>query len=229
MSTKRVLLSITGLVAIAVLAVWWLLKPSAVQGVALNSREHAMQLLGARLAALKPGCKVLVLSNPFTQDSSFLNDRNRFEQAGVGGLRQGLGKGSTVKVVFPAIRPEYASNPGAATIPPDSKNPLSFLMAPASVEALAAANPECQVIVSLIGLPLGVEQLALWDEKDPRGFGLLLPDLRLLGPPEKTIEAFQRGKILAAVTEVRGTPEPLVVTRENVAEILERSPSALGY
>lgn len=117
MSTKRVLLSITGLVAIAVLAVWWLLKPSAVQGVALNSREHAMQLLGARLAALKPGCKVLVLSNPFTQDSSFLNDRNRFEQAGVGGLRQGLGKGSTVKVVFPAIRPEYASNPGGSDDP----------------------------------------------------------------------------------------------------------------
>jgi hypothetical protein len=114
-------------------------------------------------------------------------------------------------------------------IPPDSRTPLSFVMQPVSVDQLAESHPECRVIVSLIGLPLGVDRLKIWNEKDPRCFALLLPDLRVLGPPAKAVEAFQRGNLLAAVVEDAPSGDPLIVTRDNVVEVLERQPKALGY
>ena len=134
-----------------------------------------------------------------------------------------------MKVVFPEIRPEYFTDPQSVSIPSDSPTPLSFLMEPGSVDRLAEAHPECQVIVSLIGLPAGVGQLKIWNEKDPRCFALLLPDLRLVGPPAKAVEAFQRGKLLAAVVEDGETRDPLIVTRDNVVDVLKRQPKALGY
>lgn len=83
--------------------------------------------------------------------------------------------------------------------------------------------------MSLIGLPVGVDGLKVWNEDDPRCFALLLPDLRMLGPPARTEEAFGRGKLLAAVARDSRSGDPFVITRENVAEVLERQPSALGY
>ncbi len=189
-----------------------------------------MELLGARIAKLRPECKVLVLSNPFTKDSSYLNEKNQYERASLRGLRKGLGGRSSVMVVFPEIRPEYFSNPQSVFIPPDSRTPLSFLMRPESVDQLAEAHPDYRVIVSLIGLPSEVDKLKIWSENDPRAFALLLPDLRLLGPPAKAVEAFQRGKLLAAVTEDSfQSADPLIITRDNVVEVLQRQPKALGY
>ena len=78
-----------------------------------------MEMLGARLARLYPKCKVLVLSNPFTKESGYLNEKNQYEQAGLRGLRKGLGGRSPVKVVFPEIRPEYFANPQSVIIPPE--------------------------------------------------------------------------------------------------------------
>jgi len=187
-----------------------------------------MEMLGARIAKLRPECKVLVLSNPFSKESGYLNEKSQYERASLRGLRKGLGGRSPVKVVFPEIRPEYFANPQSVIIPPDSRTPLSFLMQPASVDQLADAHPECNVIVSLIGLPFGVDRLKIWNEQDPRCFALLLPDLRLLGSPANTVEAFQRGKLLVAVAEDFRSGHHLIVTRENVEEILKHQPKALG-
>jgi hypothetical protein len=118
---------------------------------------------------------------------------------------------------------------GAVPVPQDSRTPLSFLIEPASVDKLAEAHPDCRVIVSLIGLPLGADKLKVWDEKDPRSFALLYPDLRLLGPPAETIAAFQRGKLLAAVVDDPTSGKPLIVTKDNIAEVFEQKPKALGY
>src|SRR5690606_15635388 len=139
-------------------------------GVAVDARRLAMEMLGKRIAELRPGCKVLVLSNPFTRDAGLLDEKARVERAGIGGLRDGLGRRSPVKPVYPEIQPEYFSNPGSVMIPPDSPTPLSFLIVPASVDELAEANPGHDVIVSLIGLPAGVERLRIWGEKDPHCF-----------------------------------------------------------
>ena len=202
---------------------------SGPKNAALAAREQAMERLGACLAKLRPECKVLVLSNPFAKNLGYLDEKSQFERAGLRGLRKGLGGRSPVTVVFPEIRPEYFANPQSVVMSPDSRTPLSFLMRPASVDQLAEAHPECRVIVSLIGLPAEVDQLKIWSEKDPRGFALLLPDLRLLGPPAKTAEAFQRGKLLAVVAEESPSGDPLIVTRDNVGEVLNNQPKALGY
>lgn len=188
-----------------------------------------MEMLGARIAKLRPESKVLVLSNPFTRGASYLNEKCQYERAGLRGLRKGLGARSPLTVVFPEIRPEYLANPQSVIIPSDSRTPLSFLMQPASVDQLAQAHPECRVIVSLIGLPVGVDRLKIWDEQNPRCFALLLPDLRLLGPPAQAAAAFQQGKLLAAVVEDRQSGNPLIVTRDNVVEVLEQQPRVFGY
>lgn len=229
MSAQRNIVLASGLAVVAIAAIVFLTRSSSPKGTALAARQHAMEMLGARIAKLRPECKVLVLSNPFTQKSAYFDEKSQYERAGLRGLGQGLGRRSPVKVVFPEIRPEYFANPQSVMIAPDSRTPLSFLMQPASVDQLAEAHPECRVIVSLIGLPAGVDQLKIWNEKDPRCFALLLPDLRVLGSPAEAVAAFQRGKLLAAVVEDRQSGDPLIVTRDNVADVLKRQPKALGY
>jgi hypothetical protein len=228
MSAKRAIVATIGLAAVATLVFVFLARPGSPQSAALAARQHAMEMLGARIAKLRPECKVLALSNPFAKQSGYLDEKSQYERAGLRGLRKGLGGRSLVKVVFPEIRPEYLANPQSAIIPSDCRTPLSFLMQPASVDQLADAHPECNVIVSLIGLPVGVDRLKIWNEKDPRCFALLLPDLRVLGPPANAVEAFQREKLLVAVAEDSQSGEPLIVTRDNVGEVLKRQPKALG-
>lgn len=229
MSFKSSLLIASGLVALIAIATVLLLRPSGSKGAALNDREEAMRSLGSTLAQLRPGSPVLVLANPFAQDSGFLDEKSQFERAGLRGLKEGLGQQTPVTVAAPDIRPEYFSNPSSIFIAPDSKTPLSFLILPDSVDRLAAAHPECQVLVSLIGLPVGVETLKLWDSKDPRSLALLLPDLRVLGSPAQAADAFERGKIVAAVVESDTPGSFLVVTSTNILEVLERHPHRLGF
>jgi hypothetical protein len=188
-----------------------------------------MEMLGERVAKLRPRCKVLVLSNPFAKNGGVFDEKSQYEKAGIEGLRNGLGRGAEVTVVFPEIRPEYFTHRETIVIPPDSRTPLSFVIRPEAVNQLADAHPECNVIVSLIGLPVGVQQLKIWNEKDPRSFALLLPDLRLLGPVDEVAAAFRREKILAAVFQDPNSGQPLIVTRENIGELLAKNPKAIGY
>ncbi len=218
-----------GLAVLAMTAAASLTGCSGPKKDALDARERLMEALGKRLAQLDPKCKVLVLSNPLTQHAGYLNEKNQYERASVRGLRKGLGRHIPVTVAFPELRPEYFSDPQSIILPPDCRTPLSFVIAPGSVDQLAAAHPECRVIVSLIGLPTGVDQLKVWSEKDPRTFALLLPDLRVLGPPAAAIDAFRSGKLIAAVTQEAQSGDPLIITRENMEAVLATQPKALGY
>jgi hypothetical protein len=226
--TRKILISSAVALAAAALVIF-VPRTSGPKTAALAARERAMELLGQRITELRPGRNILVLSNPFTRKSGYLSERNQYERAGVSGLRKGVAGRATITVVFPEIRQEYFDNPQSIPLPPDTRTPLSFLMDPASVERLAEAHPECGVIVSLIGLPARVDTLTLWNEKDPRSFALLLPDLRLLGAPAVAVGSFQCGKLLAAVIEDIHSGAPRVATRENVVELLEQQPRAFGY
>jgi hypothetical protein len=230
MRGKRNILLVSALAVVAAVVVAFLTRSSSPENAALAARQHSMEMLGARIAKLRPECKVLVLSNPFTKKSGYFDEKSQYERVAIRGLRKGLGGRSTVKVVFPEIRPEYFVNPQSVIIPPDSRTPLSFLMRSDSVQQMAEADPDYRVIVSLIGLPSEIDRLTIWSENDPRCFALLLPDLRLLGPPAKAVEAFERGKLLAVVAEDSSqSADPLIITRENVVEVLNRQPKALGY
>ena len=229
MTAKTKAICSSGLAFLGLVILAFFFWPTSPKSAALSVREHLLAVLGAEIAKVRPQAKVLLLSNPFAEKAGTFNEKTQFERAGIRGLRKGLGKGSTVTVVFPEVRPEYLSNPGSIPIPPDSKTPLSFLIQPASIDRLAEANPECTVIVSLIGLPVGVNELKLWSEIDSRSFALLMPDLRVVGTPNDTLAAFHRGKLLAAVYENPATGEPLIVNQTNIARILAESPRTLGY
>jgi hypothetical protein len=200
-------------------------RASGPEGAALAGRQGAMESLGESIAKLRPKSKVLVLSNPFAKDSGLLDKKAQFERAGLRGLRKGLGPDSSVTVVFPEMMSRES-----ALIPPESRTPLSFLIRPGAVEKLADAHPECSVIVSLIGVPAGVDQGKLWKEDDRRCFAFLSPDLRVIGSAQNAADAYDRGKILVTVTDDALQPgKPLIVTRNNVREVLERQPHSLGY
>ncbi len=217
-----------GVLAVVVGAVAVFKGAATPRNEALAKREHIMESLGISIAKLRPQCKVLVLSNPFTKTTGYLNEISQFERAGLHGLRKGLGS-LPVTVVFPEIRPQFFTDRQSIILPPNCRTPLSFVIEPGSLDSLADAHPECNVIVSLIGLPVGTDQLKIWGEKDPRSFAMLMPDLSVLEPPAKAVEDFQRGKLLAAVAEDNKTKDALIITRDNVAAVLETQPIALGY
>lgn len=229
MSARRNNIFIFALALLGVIAIGFFVWPTTPKSAALDAREQLMELLGTRIATLRPKCKVLLLANPFAQKAGHFHESSQFDRAGLRGLQKGLGNDSSITVVIPEIRPEYIENPSSVIIPPDSKTPLSFLIQPASIDRFAEAHPECNVIVSLIGLPLGIDQLKVWNEKDPRSFALLLPDLRVLGPRSAVVAAFQQGKLLAAGIQDQMSGEPVIVTRDNIVQILEQQPQTLGF
>jgi hypothetical protein len=228
LTAKKIIAAAVAVVVLGAAIIAFLKRPTP-QNAALSTRQNAMEVLGSQIAKLRPGCKVLVLANPFSKEASYLDEKSQFERAGIRGLQKGLGSKSPIKVVFPEIRPEFYTDRASVMMPDDSRTPLSFLVRAESVEKLAAANPECNVIVSLIGLPVGINQLSIWDKKDQRSFALLLPDLRVLGDPAHVVDAFQSGKLLAAVGEEAKDKPALIVTRENVNDILRRQPKAVGF
>jgi hypothetical protein len=228
-SAKKAILVLCGVVLVLIVAFVVLKSPSSPKNQALADRELVMESLGKTIARLRPKSKALVLSNPFAKNAGYLDETSQYERAGLRGLRKGLGGDITVTLAAPNLRADFLADQSSVAIPPDSRTPLSFMIDPAAVDQLASAHPECQVIVSLIGLPLGVEGLKIWDEKDPHCFAMLLPDMRVLGPPEKTFDGFQRGKLLAAVAQDEKSGDPLIVTRENIQAVLATQPKALGY
>lgn len=194
---------------------------------AYEVRRLALEQLATHLLPTVEGKRVLVLSNPFTQERGKNGNARRFEEAAIAGLRQGFGDEKDVLIVFPSIKPEYREHPERAVFPPDSKTPLSFLMEPSAVDQLVSEYPDCTLIVSLVGLPIGIENQTVW--KGAHRFGLLLPDLRILGSKRKAASAFQDGKLLAAVVNDPQTDEPLIVDSSNIEQILADRPKLLGF
>lgn len=183
---------------------------------ALEGRELAAEHLGRSLAALHPGTKVVIWSNPFAQRPGQERSIRDFELAGIEGLRRGLGDSVIIHaVVFPELKPEFVTDREAVFIDPHTSTPLSYVVTDAALDRTALEHPEATLIVSLIGLPLQVLISDVWKASDPRKFGLLLPDLRILGDAEVIRDAFSQGKIAAAVIPKPGAPaenEPFSAT-----------------
>lgn len=219
-----------GLMLVAALLFYRMyLKSTEETTAALDSRQQALQELGEYLNQQQLGSCTVVLSNPFTQKSGQPSEIHKFERAGIRGLEQGLGESAAVEIVFPTVKPEYRDNPQKAIIPRNSKTPLSFLIEPGSLDELAEAHPDCNLMVSLIGLPLGVDKLKVWDKQSPMQFALLLPDLRMVGSMNNVVSAFKSGKIAAAVVTDKQANAPLLITPENIKEILTDRPNLVGF
>jgi hypothetical protein len=125
-------------------------------------------------------------------------------------------------------------------VDPQTKTPLSFLVAEDAFDEVTHNNPDCDVIVSLIGLPVKLNAVEAWTKGGAPAFGLLLPDWRMIGDAQGIRNAFKSGKLLAAVLDKPGAPPDtgpvsreyrsefdaryILATAENIESLLKTSP-----
>ena len=169
------------------------------QARALEARAVATRVLAEELARRYPGTKAVVLSNPFAQSAGIRKQIKAVEEAGLRGLKEGFGsKISLDGIVFPDIRAEARENPRSVKIP-ETSTPLSYLMAEDAFDRAAAKYPQCETIVSLIGLPAALDRVELWKKEGPPRVAFLFPDLRILGDAAALKKAMAVEKIAAFV------------------------------
>jgi hypothetical protein len=219
--------------------VTWLLKP---KNPALSHREAAARILGEYAAKhLKPK-SILVISNPFVQTEGRPPEIYQHHEAALRGLRHAFGSAVQLQVVFPKLKPGVLENPGAFPLDPSSRTPLSFLVDDRAFDELIRTHSECELAISLIGLPLNVRTLHCWQKPGLPVFALLLPDWRMIGAFAEINQAFSAGKLMGAVVEKPGAatanlssnPYSLfdqlffLVTSNNFAELARAHPAIFG-
>jgi hypothetical protein len=229
------------LVALLAVGAYWFWSRNDPPKNALHLRQAATRGLAEYLAKRWPGHHVMVVSNPFTQCQGVARSIVETEEAGLRGLREGCGKQLALEaVVFPELREDALKNPRAFVIGTETTTPLSYLVADDAFDKLVKANPSCDLLVSLIGLPVELERMQCWQSNGPPGFALLLPDLRIIGDASAVREAVKRGKLVAFVLDKPGAPSSqstpgrdaaaefekrfVLVTAENVDQLMQDSP-----
>lgn len=202
---KRAIPLVIGVIVLGAAGLWYFLRNNP-RDHALTAREVATRRLAEYLAQKSPGSRVLLISNPYTQDANTAAEIVATERAGVEGFRKGAGDKLVLEpIAFPELKPEARTNPRAVFIDGETTTPLSFLVADDAFDKLAAQFPQCSVFVSLIGLPRTVKELRCWQDEKPN-FALLLPDLRFVGNAAAVKQAVQKGKIAAMVLQKPGAP-----------------------
>ena len=206
---------------------------------ALQAREMAARGLAEYLARTQPGQRALVMSNPFIHRAGTDRKIIGTEEAGVRGLRAGFGNKVTVgAIVLAELKPGALEDPRSVVIDPETTTPLSYLVAPDAFDLAARAHPDCELIVSLIGLPADLGRCEVWRAPGPPAFALLLPDLRMVGDTAAVVQAVKSGKLPAFVLRKPGGPGDdtpvgkdvefakrfVLVTRENVEQVIQEHP-----
>lgn len=218
----------------------WLFPLNNAANNALTARTVAAKGLAEELARHFPGKHAIVVANPFAQKKGVPAEAYAYQQAGLKGLRQGFGtKIELEAVLYPELRKEAQINPRAVQADPESTTPLSYLVSGNAFDALTHSHPNCDLLISLIGLPLNVIHSEVW--KSPvLKLALLLPDWRILGDRESVRLAFNSGKIVAAILNKPGAPSEsvplqkgnafderyLLVTPARVDELMAKYPQA---
>ena len=203
----------------------------------LSDRELATTILAQESAKAVRPKKVLVLSNPFSQQPGSPEQVYDFEKAGIAGLNDGFGKGVKIDVVFPQLKPEVLKDPRSVQVDPLTTTPLSFLVGEQAFSDVLQEHPDADLVVSLIGLPLNLSGFKQWNQAGKPQFALLFPDWRMIGNQTAIVQAFQSGKLVAAVVrkpvpdEAQGDAKAqfdaryFLVTRENVERLLNEHPA----
>ena len=172
---------------------WFRSSPAA---NALAIREIATRGLADYLTHHQIGTRVLVLANPYVHQSGMKPKIVATEEAGIRGLTEGLkATPSLGTIAFPELKPEARDNPRSVYIDPQATTPLSFLVATDSFDQALAAHSECDVVVSLIGLPVELDQVKCWQRAGSPRFALLLPDLRIIGNRDDVQRALQKRQV----------------------------------
>jgi hypothetical protein len=226
------------LVAAAVICGWRYVNRET--RIPLSHREIATRVLAEYLSSNRPTAKVIVFSNPFTQMNGRPAQIYAFEKAGLEGLRKGFGSKTELRIVFPKLRPEAIQNPQSVNMDSRSKTPLSFMVEANAFGELLRKNHDCELALTLIGVPLNFQTLPEWTKPGPPRFALLLPDWRMIGDSKAVEAAFHNGKLGAAVVaKPGGAPEDapatsdyrsefekrfILVTKANISSLLSKNP-----
>lgn len=223
--------------AIAGVGLWTFLRPGP-SDHARDARALATRVLAEYLARTYPGERALLVSNPFTQTGAIAPEIAAMENAGIAGIKQGLGGKVQLRgIVFPDLKPEARENPRALFIDGETTTPLSYLVADDAFDKLVAQHPDCGLLISLVGLPASLSRVRCWQTEKPR-FALLLPDLRFIGNAAAVQKAVQSGKLAAMILHKPGAPDSrrplkgrgefdnrfLLVTRDNIDGMLAQYP-----
>ena len=174
-------------------------------------------VVGQHLAEKYPGSRALVIT-----DGS--NPPNKSQEQLLEGLKQGIGSAISIESAegLPIDR---------KTQKPEEYRPMEEMMSAALFDKLIAMHPNCNMIISLIGLPYDVPNMGLWkmSEASRPKVALLTGDIHQL----KT--AIMAKYIIAAVSmrpdlkniEEKAPADPkkafdiryLLITPENVDKI----------
>jgi len=168
-------------------------------GAALSARELAMRGLAEHLVQSSQGKRILVVANPFGPAGKLTREMRGMEEAGLRGLKVGLGAKIPFTVTWPELKPGVLENPRAVFIDPETTTPLSYLVMPDAFDKLAQQYADCDVIISLIGLPAELSRVRCWQDASGPKFALLLPDLRVIGNRAAIRTSLESGKLKAFV------------------------------
>jgi len=198
--------------ALAAGAVWYFTRDQE-QLEAFRFRQRATQVLAEYLAKRFAPDRVLVISNPFTEMGAPA-EVVKMEQAGIAGLRKGFGRKTTLKIVFPELKPAARTDPRSLLTNPETPTPMSYLVAEDAFDKL---TPGYNLVISLIGLPATLDKVQSWQSPGLPAFALLLPDLRVLGSDADVRAAVKNGKLAAFVLPKPNAEDQfLLVTSENI-------------
>ncbi len=196
---KRFAIPLLLLLALVGAVVWWFAWRSTPQRTAFRAREIATWGLAQHLSQKHPGCRVLVVANPFIRQPGIAKDFIETEEAGIRGVRLGLGTQGAVAVAFPELKPDAGTNPRALLQDADTTTPLSYLVTEEAFDKLLQQNAGSDTVVSLIGLPVELGKVEAWTKPGLPRFALLLPDLGMIGNAGAVKKALQSGKLTAFV------------------------------
>jgi hypothetical protein len=203
----------------------------------LSERELATTVLAQESGRIVRPKKVLVLSNPFSQQAGSSAQVYDFEKAGIAGLNEGFGQAAKLEIAFPQLKPEVLKDPRSVQVDPHTTTPLSFLVGDQAFSEVLQKHPDADLVVSLIGVPLNLTGFKQWNQSGKPQFALLFPDWRMIGNESAIVRAFQSGKLVAAVVR-KPIPEEragdakaqfdgkyFLVTAANVENLLKAHPA----
>ncbi len=189
------------------LGLWFFLRPNSHRH-SVTAREMAARGLAEHLAQRFPGSHAIVISNPFTQRPGLAKEMSALEDAGIRGLKTGFGTRVILEaVVFPDLKPEALADPRSVEMEAEATTPLSYMVTDDAFDKLTQRHPGCDIIVSLIGLPVELARTQCWQSPTRPRFALLLPDLRIVGDASAVRSAVISGKLAAFVVDKPGGPD----------------------
>ena len=229
----------------AAFAVGWMVLNKTPEKKALLARELATERMAQYLAQKYPGQRALIISNPYTRQKGLAPGVYDQEEAGIRGLRKGFANKVAVgAVAYPELKSGAQNDPRSVQISAGSTTPLSFLVTDDAFDKLARQHG-CDLIVSLIGLPVNLGAVEAWRRTGKPKFALLLPDLRMVGDAAAIQSAVKAEKLAVFVLNKPGAPPEqsrlsddrqaeferryILVTPETIDQVLQSYPQLFNF